>query len=59
MLIQSILTAGSQEEQHRLQYTEICSKHDDCEARFAQINLTKGFIAKEPVKGHMASSLFQ
>lgn len=50
-----ITDTGSQEVQHRLQYNEICSKHDDCEARPAQINLTKGFIAKEPVKGHMVN----
>lgn len=37
---------------------EICSNHDDCEARRAQIKLTKGFSAKESVKGHMVSSFF-
>jgi alkylated DNA repair protein alkB family protein 5 len=36
----------------------ICSNHEDCEARPGQIKLTKGFSAKEPVKGHMASSFF-
>ncbi|KAK1356967.1 RNA demethylase ALKBH10B [Heracleum sosnowskyi] len=50
-----ITDTGSQEVQHRLQYIEICSKLDDCEARPAQINLTKGFLAKEPVKGHMVN----
>lgn len=37
---------------------EICSNHDDCEGRRAQIKLTKGFSAKESVKGHMVSSFF-
>lgn len=36
----------------------ICSNHEDCEARPGQIKLTKGFSAKEPVKGHMASFSF-
>lgn len=42
-------TAGSQELQI------LCSNHDECEARQAQIKMTKGFVAKEPVKGQMAS----
>lgn len=37
---------------------EICSNHEDCEARRDQIKLTKGFSAKEPVKGHKASFIF-
>lgn len=37
---------------------EICSNHDDCEERRAQIKLTKGFSAKESVKGHMVSFFF-
>lgn len=36
---------------------EICSNHEECEARSGQVKLTKGFSAKEPVKGHMASSM--
>jgi len=35
----------------------ICSNHEDCEGRSSQFKLTKGFTAKESVKGHMASSL--
>ncbi|XP_062086273.1 RNA demethylase ALKBH10B isoform X2 [Humulus lupulus] len=31
---------------------EICSNHEDCEARLDQIKLTKGFSAKEQLKGH-------
>ncbi|XP_047963939.1 RNA demethylase ALKBH10B-like [Salvia hispanica] len=41
--------SGSQELQM------LCSNHDECEARQAQIKMTKGFVAKEPVKGQMAS----
>ncbi|KAI3845736.1 hypothetical protein MKX03_007444 [Papaver bracteatum] len=34
---------------------QICSNHDDCETRRDNIKMTKGFIAKEPVKGHMVN----
>ena len=34
---------------------DICSNHEQCEARRAEIKMTKGFVAKEPVKGHMVS----
>ncbi|XP_042048540.1 RNA demethylase ALKBH10B-like isoform X2 [Salvia splendens] len=33
----------------------LCSNHDECEARQAQIKMTKGFVAKEPVKGQMVN----
>lgn len=36
--------------------THLCSNHEECEGRSSQIKLTKGFTAKESVKGHMASS---
>ncbi|KAL6214754.1 hypothetical protein ACLB2K_014186 [Fragaria x ananassa] len=49
-----ITDSGSQEVLNSLN-TEICSNHDDCEARRAQIKLTKGFSAKESVKGHMVN----
>lgn len=52
------LDAGSQEVRPSEVNINICSNHDDCEARPGQIKLTKGFSAKEPVKGHMASSFF-
>ena len=48
--------AGSHEVQANLDHTEICDNHEDCLARREQIKITKGFVAKEPVKGHMASS---
>ncbi|RZC93887.1 hypothetical protein C5167_016582 [Papaver somniferum] len=34
---------------------QICSNHEDCETRRDNIKMTKGFIAKEPVKGHMVN----
>lgn len=37
----------------------ICSNHEECEGRSSQIKLTKGFQAKESVKGHMASAFFR
>lgn len=37
---------------------EICSNHEECEARRTEIKLTKGFSAKESVKGHMVSYLY-
>lgn len=37
---------------------DICSNHEECEGRSSQFKLTKGFAAKESVKGHMASSFF-
>jgi hypothetical protein len=36
----------------------ICSDHEDCIARPERIKIQKGFMAKESVKGHMASSIF-
>lgn len=50
-----ITDAGSQEAQLNSVNEEICSKHDECEARRTQIKLTKGFSAKESVKGHMVN----
>ncbi|PWA64248.1 oxidoreductase, 2OG-Fe(II) oxygenase family protein [Artemisia annua] len=48
-------TAGSQEEHSAVESTEICSNQEDWEARRAEIKMTKGFIAKESVKGHMVN----
>ncbi|XP_075500885.1 RNA demethylase ALKBH10B-like [Primulina tabacum] len=50
-----ITDTGSQEVQPSLEHVDICSNHEDCDARCAQIKMTKGFIAKEPVKGHMVN----
>ncbi|XP_015891553.2 RNA demethylase ALKBH10B [Ziziphus jujuba] len=50
-----ITDSGSQEVQADSTNVEICSNHEDCEARRDQIKLTKGFSAKEPVKGHMVN----
>ncbi|KAG6703696.1 hypothetical protein I3842_07G098400 [Carya illinoinensis] len=50
-----ITDSGSQEVQPAELNMNICSNHLDCEARPGQIKLTKGFSAKEPVKGHMVN----
>ncbi|CAN1855292.1 RNA demethylase ALKBH10B, partial [Linum perenne] len=34
---------------------DICTNHQECDARPTQIKLTKGFSAKEHVKGHMVN----
>ncbi|KAL8103982.1 hypothetical protein AgCh_028268 [Apium graveolens] len=44
------LVPGSHEVQHMLQNIEICSDQENCEARRAPINMTKGFVAKGPMK---------
>ncbi|KAL9228098.1 hypothetical protein vseg_003712 [Gypsophila vaccaria] len=41
---------------HEVQAVDhICDNHEDCTFRREQIKLTKGFVAKEPVKGHMVN----
>ncbi|QCD97586.1 alkylated DNA repair protein alkB-like protein 8 [Vigna unguiculata] len=51
-----ITDSGSQEMQPSALNNNICSNHEECEGRSSKIKLTKGFSAKESVKGHMASS---
>ncbi|XP_017985192.1 PREDICTED: uncharacterized protein LOC18613415 [Theobroma cacao] len=50
-----ITDSGSQEVQHVEENVDICSNHEECDARPSQIKLTKGFSAKEHVKGHMVN----
>ncbi|KAF5206224.1 Rna demethylase alkbh10b [Thalictrum thalictroides] len=50
-----VLEEGLQEGQLCLKNNSICSNHDDCEIRSTRIKMTKGFVAKEPVKGHMVN----
>ncbi|XWS36257.1 hypothetical protein CRYUN_Cryun20dG0069900 [Craigia yunnanensis] len=50
-----ITDSGSQEVQHVEEKIDICSNHKECDARPSQIKLTKGFSAKEQVKGHMVN----
>lgn len=50
-----ITDSGSQEVQAIIESVEICSNHEDCNGRPDQIKLTKGFAAKEQVKGHMVN----
>lgn len=48
-----ITDSGSQEVQPASESNDgICANHEDCSARPSQIKLTKGFTAKEHVKGH-------
>eukprot|EP00262_Sarcandra_glabra_P018714 TRINITY_DN6809_c0_g1_i1.p1 TRINITY_DN6809_c0_g1~~TRINITY_DN6809_c0_g1_i1.p1 ORF type:complete len:402 (+),score=62.20 TRINITY_DN6809_c0_g1_i1:164-1369(+) len=46
---------GSQGGHLSLEKVQICSNHEDCLQRLASIKITKGFVAKEPVKGHMVN----
>ncbi|KAG4981852.1 hypothetical protein JHK82_026719 [Glycine max] len=48
-----ITDSGSQEMQASPTNVNICSNHEECEGRSSQFKLTKGFTAKESVKGHM------
>ncbi|XVF32639.1 hypothetical protein REPUB_Repub17cG0099700 [Reevesia pubescens] len=50
-----ITDSGSQEVQHVEENIDICSNHEECDARPSQIKLTKGFSAKEQVKGRSAN----
>ncbi|KAG8653841.1 hypothetical protein MANES_05G072300v8 [Manihot esculenta] len=50
-----ITDSGSQEVQPTSDSIDICSNHEDCNVRPDQIKLTKGFTAKEQVKGHMVN----
>ncbi|KAL6500428.1 hypothetical protein OROHE_025794 [Orobanche hederae] len=52
-LTSEITDTGSQEAQPISEHVDICSNHDQCEARRERIKTTKGFVAREPVKGHM------
>ncbi|CAL5427839.1 unnamed protein product [Camellia sinensis] len=47
-----ITDTGSQEVQPTLDNMDLCSNHEDCEARRDLMKMTKGFTAKEPVKRH-------
>lgn len=50
-----ITDSGSQENQANSMNINICSNHEECEGRATQFKLTKGFTAKESVKGHMVN----
>ncbi|XP_057424275.1 RNA demethylase ALKBH10B [Lotus japonicus] len=50
-----ITDSGSQENQANSMNINICSNHEECEGRSSQFKLTKGFTAKESVKGHMVN----
>ncbi|KAM7253992.1 hypothetical protein ACFE04_031674 [Oxalis oulophora] len=48
---------GSQDGQQQapIENADICLNHEECEGRASQIKLTKGFTAKEQVRGHMVN----
>ncbi|XP_020211014.1 RNA demethylase ALKBH10B [Cajanus cajan] len=50
-----VTDSGSQEMQASSMNVNICSNHEECEGRSSQFKLTKGFTAKESVKGHMVN----
>uniref|UniRef100_A0A2P2LMQ8 Uncharacterized protein LOC105650040 n=2 Tax=Rhizophora mucronata TaxID=61149 RepID=A0A2P2LMQ8_RHIMU len=50
-----ITDSGSQEVPPSDNNVTVCSNHEECAARTTQIKLTKGFTAKEQVKGHMVN----
>ncbi|KAL3717529.1 hypothetical protein ACJRO7_009029 [Eucalyptus globulus] len=50
-----VTDSGSQELQPTSEKLEICFDHQDCGDRLTQIKLTKGFKAKEAVKGQMVN----
>ncbi|KAJ8549070.1 hypothetical protein K7X08_032777 [Anisodus acutangulus] len=50
-----ITDTGSQEAHTFPDSDEFCTNHENCEARHDQIKITKGFVSKEPVKGHMVN----
>ncbi|XP_071717784.1 RNA demethylase ALKBH10B-like [Rutidosis leptorrhynchoides] len=50
-----ITDAGSQDMHSAIESVDICSNEQDLEARRAEIKMTKGFVAKESVKGHMVN----
>lgn len=50
-----ITETGSEDVQPLVENIKICSNQEDWEAQRAQINMTKGLVAKESVKGHMVN----
>ncbi|KAF5744186.1 hypothetical protein HS088_TW08G00782 [Tripterygium wilfordii] len=52
-----ITDSGSHEVQSSTEHIDVCSSHENCEGRAGQIKLTKGFTAKEQVKGHNVNAV--
>ncbi|XP_019197460.1 PREDICTED: uncharacterized protein LOC109191313 isoform X2 [Ipomoea nil] len=50
-----ITDSGSQDVQPISEHFEFCSSHENCEERRSQFKMTKGFMGREPVKGHMVN----
>ncbi|XP_039025155.1 RNA demethylase ALKBH10B-like [Hibiscus syriacus] len=53
--VSDITNSGSQGVQRVEENIDICSNHDECDARASRIKLTKSFSSKEHVKGHMVN----
>ncbi|CAH9115191.1 unnamed protein product [Cuscuta epithymum] len=47
-----ITDSGSQDVQPIHEHIEFCSLHENCEERRSLFKMTKGFMGREPVKGH-------
>lgn len=52
-----VTDGGSQEARPTLENIQLCSNHEECETRPTQIKTTKGFVAREPVKGQMVNAV--
>ncbi|VFR02123.1 unnamed protein product [Cuscuta campestris] len=50
-----ITDSGSQDVQPVHEDIEFCSRHENCEERRSLFKMTKGFMGREPVKGHMVN----
>ncbi|KAK1426686.1 hypothetical protein QVD17_15364 [Tagetes erecta] len=50
-----VTDSGSHDAHSGVESIEICSNQEDWEARRAEMKITKGFAAKESVKGHMVN----
>ncbi|RAL43522.1 hypothetical protein DM860_012663 [Cuscuta australis] len=50
-----ITDSGSQDVQPVQEDIEFCSRHENCEERRSLFKMTKGFMGREPVKGHMVN----
>ncbi|KAL4362264.1 hypothetical protein GQ457_04G028420 [Hibiscus cannabinus] len=50
-----MIDSGSQKVQHVAENINVCSNREECDAHASQIKLTKGFSAKEHVRGHMVN----
>ncbi|KAJ8527260.1 hypothetical protein K7X08_029737 [Anisodus acutangulus] len=52
---ESVITDIGSQTQPMLESVEFCSNHENCGARPTHMKMTKGFVSKEPVRGHMVN----